>query len=201
MSTNDAATHAPAAYSDTDRQSLLEVARLAIDAAAHRRPGLEPALQDYAPVLRDKRACFVTLEQQGELRGCIGTLTARSPLVVEVAHMARAAAVEDPRFPPVGPAELPSLEIHISVLSVPSRMTFSSETDLIRQLRPGVDGLILRDAGHSGTFLPSVWEKLPEPREFLQHLKRKAGLPASHWSSTVTIERYETEGFGGRWWS
>jgi hypothetical protein len=184
-----------------DRSVLLDVARQAIDAAARGRSVALPDPERYSEPLRRVRACFVTLEQHDELRGCIGTLTARRPLVLEVAHMARASAVDDPRFPPVATDELGRLTVTISVLSEPADMTFKSEEDLLSQLRPGVDGLILRDGAHTGTFLPSVWEKLPSPQEFLQHLKRKAGLGPRHWSSTLRIERYTTESFSGRWWS
>jgi AmmeMemoRadiSam system protein A len=138
----------------------------------------------------------VTLEIGGELRGCIGTLKARRPLVVEVAHMARAAAMEDPRFPPLARAELGAVQISISVLSVPAPLEFASEADLLAKLRPGVDGLILREGYRSGTFLPSVWDKLPAPADFLRQLKRKAGLAPDHWSDSLTIEGYTTESFG-----
>jgi AmmeMemoRadiSam system protein A len=187
--------------SDADRSTLLETARRAIDAAARSHPLERPEPERFAEPLRRHRACFVTLEQDDDLRGCIGTLKARQPLVVEVAVMARAAAVEDPRFAPVSSDELGRLTLSISVLSPPSPMTFSSEEDLLGQLRPGVDGLILREGMSSGTFLPSVWEKLPGPREFLQQLKRKAGLGPSHWSPTLRVERYTTESFFGPWWS
>ena len=187
--------------SEGDRSALLEIARQSIDAAARGQSLKLPDPERYADPLRRIRACFVTLEQQDELRGCIGTLTARRPLVLEVAHMARASAVDDPRFPPVSSDELGHLTVTISVLSEPAPMSFQSEEDLLSQLRRGVDGLILRDGMHTGTFLPSVWDKLPSPQEFLQHLKRKAGLGPRHWSSTVRVERYTTESFSGRWWS
>jgi len=187
--------------SEADRSVLLETARQSIDAAARGRTFQVPDPARYAEPLRRIRACFVTLEQGEELRGCIGTLRARQALLVEVAHMARAAAVEDPRFPPVTSDELARLTLSISVLSEPAAMTFQSGEDLLSQLRPGIDGLILRDGMHSGTFLPSVWEKLPSPREFLLHLKRKAGLGPRHWSSTVRVDRYTTESFSGKWWS
>jgi len=151
--------------------------------------------------LRALRACFVTLEIGDGLRGCIGSLKAKHPLVVEAARMARAAAIEDPRFPPVTVQELGTLCVSISVLSEAEAISYGSEQDLLQKLRPGVDGLILRDGWHSGTFLPSVWEKLPSPAEFWRQLKRKAGLPADHWSSTLVVERYTTESFSAGWWS
>jgi hypothetical protein len=189
----------PQAFSEPHRGILLQVAREALAAAAAGRSFADPNPADYPEPLGRELACFVTLEQAGELRGCIGTLRARRPIVVEVAQMARAAAVGDPRFPPVSSAELPSLDISISVLSPPVRLDFESERELLEQIRPGVDGLILRDGWHSGTFLPSVWEKLPGRREFLEQLKRKAGLPTHHWSPTVEVDRYSTECFSGPW--
>lgn len=142
------------------------------------------------------RATFVTLEIGGALRGCIGVLEAIRPLVVDVARNAFAAAFEDPRFPRLTRAELPRLDIHISVLTPPEPMHFDSEADLLRQIRPGIDGLILEDRGRRGTFLPSVWEQLPKPDEFFEHLRHKAGLPGGYWSETLIVSRYTTESFG-----
>jgi AmmeMemoRadiSam system protein A len=178
-----------------DRSTLLEVARNSIGRSIDGGRQEDPALDAYPLTLAPIRACFVTLESAGELRGCIGTLKARRPLITEVAHMARAAALEDPRFPPVTEPELPRLQISISVLSVAVPVQFGSEAELVGMLRPGVDGLILRDGYRSGTFLPSVWDKLPKPADFLRQLKRKAGLPADHWSAALTVERYTTESF------
>ena len=150
---------------------------------------------DYADTLQAIRATFVTLELRQNLRGCIGTLQAYQPLVVDVAHNAHAAAFFDPRFPPVTLAELDDLDIHISILGPAEAMQFDSEADLLRQIRPGIDGLILEDGYQHGTFLPSVWESLKTPEEFLQHLKIKAGLPSDYWSDNLKISRYTTESF------
>ncbi len=179
-----------------ERGILLETARRSV------RHGLEegrPLAVDhsrYPESLQVKRATFVTLHIGDRLRGCIGTLEAVRPLVEDTACNAYAAAFSDPRFPPLNKSEFDSLQIEISVLSPPKPVAFSSEADLIRQIRSGVDGLILEERSYRGTFLPSVWESLPEPREFLQHLKQKAGLPANYWSDTVKIHRYTTESFG-----
>jgi uncharacterized protein len=162
---------------------------------AQGRP-LEVRPTDYPEPLQAERATFVTLERDGGLRGCIGHLEPLQSLVADVAENAFAAAFRDPRFPPLETPELEGLELHISVLSPATPMTFSSEEDLIRQLRPGVDGLILQDGYRRGTFLPSVWEQLPDPAAFLRHLKLKAGLPQGHWSSRLQVARYETESFG-----
>jgi AmmeMemoRadiSam system protein A len=154
---------------------------------------VEPA--DYAPALQASRAAFVTLHQHGQLRGCIGHLEAVQPLVQDVAENAFAAAFRDPRFPPVGASELDALHIEISVLTPPQPMQFSSEADLLAQIEPGRDGLILVEGRARGTFLPSVWASLPQPEAFLRHLKLKAGLPQGHWSPEIRISRYRTESF------
>ena len=142
-----------------------------------------------------ERATFVTLNKFGELRGCIGHLEAIQPLIADVAENAFNAAFRDPRFQPVTASEFGDLEVHISVLSPPEPMVFTSEADLLRQIRPGIDGLILEDGAYRGTFLPSVWEQLPDPAQFLAHLKMKAGLPPNYWSDTLKVSRYTTESF------
>jgi uncharacterized protein len=156
---------------------------------------VDPA--DFPDTLSAPAACFVTLHRLGSLRGCIGHLTACQPLVVDVAENAFAAAFRDPRFEPLQPRELEGLVLAISVMTAPEPMRFQDESDLIAQLRPGFDGLILEDGGARGTFLPAVWESLPEPRRFLSELKRKAGLPGNHWSGRLRVSRYRTETFGG----
>ncbi len=157
---------------------------------------LEVDVTAFDPELRKPGASFVTLDAHGRLRGCIGSLEAYRPLVVDVADNAFNAAFRDPRFPPVREDEFEDLRIHVSVLSPPEPLQFRDEADLLAQLRPGVDGLILEDRGRRGTFLPSVWEPLPDRREFLAHLKLKAGLPPDHWSPTLRVWRYTTESFG-----
>lgn len=146
-----------------------------------------------APWLQDEGACFVTLHRRGELRGCIGTLSAHRPLLVDVQSNARAAAFGDPRFPPLEELELDDLLVEVSLLSTLESVDFESEQDLIRQLRPGVDGLLLESGFHRGTFLPAVWRSLPEPRLFLRNLKAKAGLAEDFWSSDLEVQRYTTQ--------
>ncbi len=179
--------------SDSDRETLTGLAYASI------RHGLEQggplkfeAIADTPASLLEQAACFVTLNESGQLRGCIGSLEARRPLAVDVCENAYAAAFRDPRFAALTEPELDKLDLSISVLTPARAMQFESEQDLIRQLRPGVDGLILTDAGRRGTFLPSVWEQLPEATDFLRHLKLKAGLPADHWSDGLRVERYTT---------
>ena len=151
---------------------------------------------EYPAELTVPRATFVTLERNKELRGCIGMLEAIRPLVQDVAENAFAAAFCDRRFIPLADHELVDLEVHISILSPAEEMTFSSELDLLGQLRPNIDGLILQEGSHRATFLPSVWESLHAPMQFLQQLKQKAGLPATYWSKTIKAYRYTTESFG-----
>jgi len=179
-----------------DRTTLLEVARASIRYGLQHRRALDVNPNDYPETLRLLRATFVTLDLDGQLRGCIGALLAYQPLVQDVAAHAFAAAFEDPRFPALQPDEFPQLEVHISVLSPPEPLHFSSEEELLAQLRPGVDGLILHCQSHRATFLPAVWESLPDPRLFLAQLKRKAGLPPEFWSPELRAERYVAEYFG-----
>ncbi len=175
---------------------LLNIARESIENGYRTGHPLSIDIRDYPAELRVPRATFVTLEKNHQLRGCIGMLEAVLPLVEDVAENAFSAAYKDPRFPPVERSEIPQLDIFISILSEPEAMQFSSEEDLLRQIRPGIDGLILVENGYKGTFLPSVWESLPEKVQFLRHLKNKAGLPADYWSDSIQVYRYTTESFG-----
>ncbi len=175
------------------RQQLLDQARYSIDYGLEHGepPTVEP--EDFPQTLREQGACFVTLTLNGELRGCIGMLEAVRPLIVDVTENAFAAAFQDPRFRPVNRSEAGLLHLHISILHPAQAMTFQDRQDLLNQLRPGVDGLILADNHHRATFLPSVWESLPKPEDFLRHLLTKAGLSADHWSKALRAWRYTTE--------
>jgi uncharacterized protein len=136
-------------------------------------------------------AVFVTLTQGSELRGCIGSLDAWRPLDADVRANAKAAAFRDPRFPPLTAGELPATRVEVSLLTPPTPMHFANEEDAISQLRPGLDGIILECGSHRGTFLPQVWDSLPERHLFLDHLKRKAGLPPDYWVPGIKLSRYE----------
>lgn len=182
-------------YTWADGQQLIETARQSI---VHGLQAGKPAsinVSDYDSHLVQTRACFVTLKLQGQLRGCIGSLEARRPLLEDVAENAFSAAFRDPRFKPLTSPEFANLDIHISILTPAVEMSFTSESDLLSQLTPGEDGLILEDRGKRGTFLPAVWESLPTPEQFWGELKRKAGLPYEHWSDTLKVYRYETQMF------
>ena len=173
---------------------LLPLARSAI---AHRLgpTGQAPAVAvKRAAWLEEPGASFVTLTSGrlpgGPLRGCIGSLVARRPLREDVEANAVAAALHDPRFPPLTARELDDVVVEVSVLSAPAVLPAADEAELLARLRPGVDGVVLSASGHRATFLPQVWEQLPDPADFLAHLRRKAGLPAGSWGRDLTIETY-----------
>jgi AmmeMemoRadiSam system protein A len=147
-----------------------------------------------APWLRDPGATFVTLMRGGRLRGCVGSIRARRPLGEDVRANARAAAFGDPRFPPLAAAEWPETAVEVSLLTPPAPLAAAaSEAAAAAALRPGIDGVVLEYREKGATFLPQVWKQLPEPRQFLAHLKRKAGLPRSFWSPEVRLLRYTVE--------
>jgi AmmeMemoRadiSam system protein A len=160
---------------------LLKVAREALEHGVTGK-GLPPLDQNVlTPNLIEQGASFVTLTINTELRGCIGTLEAYQPLVEDVREHAIAAALKDPRFPPVTPAELNRIKLEISRLTAPLPLEYSSAGDLIKKLKPHVDGVVLKNGNRRATFLPQVWEKIPDPVEFLEHLCRKMGMKENDW--------------------
>jgi AmmeMemoRadiSam system protein A len=165
---------------------LLPIARAEI---ARPLGAFAPARED-APWLGEPGATFVTLKKNGALRGCIGSLEARRPLLVDLKSNAVAAAFRDPRFPPLSHEELDEIRIEVSLLSPLAAIEFESEVEALARLRPFEDGIVLEYGARRGTFLPQVWEDLPEPAQFLGELKRKAGLSASFWSDGVRLFRY-----------
>ena len=181
--------------SNEDKADCLNVARESIKNGFKTGRALQVVTSDYSAALQQQASSFVTLHKFGELRGCIGALEAYQPLIDDIADHAYAAAFQDPRFVALKETEYDDLEIEISVLGPAELMIFKSENELIEQLRPNIDGLILEYDYHRGTFLPSVWEQLPDKREFLNHLKVKAGLPMQWWNNDVKISRYETLSF------
>jgi len=167
-------------------RTLLTIARSAIGAEL----GFRSATETKHTALAQPGATFVTLKCSGELRGCIGSLKPLRPLGVDVRENAIAAAFRDPRFPPLAVVEFEATSIEVSLLSADERLDILDEDDLLARLRPGVDGLVLEYGRYRATFLPQVWESLPEPRGFLSALKRKAGLPGDFWSPDVNVSRY-----------
>lgn len=185
-------------YGLAARQMLLGVARTAIDLGLDSRGAIDvdvvvdiDALQ---PQLREPRATFITLRKFDALRGCTGSLEPRRPLVEDVAENACHTAFYDPRFPQLVRGELDDVRVEISILSPLAQMRVSSERDLLEQLVPTM-GLVIESAGRRGTFLPKVWESLPDPAEFLAELKRKAGIPVDGWPPDMRVLRYHTETF------
>ena len=167
-------------------QILLPIARRAIATAL----GQALSAPTDAAWLQENGATFVTLTQAGELRGCIGTLEAHRPLLEDVRANAVAAALRDPRFAPLQLAELGRTHIEVSLLCASEPIVFESEQHALAQLRPEVDGVIFEYAHHRSTFLPQVWEQLPDPEAFMAHLKRKAGLTPDFWAAGVKLSRY-----------
>lgn len=175
---------------------LVDLARASIHAGLETGRPLTVTADDYHGDLRRAAATFVTLHLASELRGCIGSVDVRAPLVEDVARNAYLAAFEDPRFEPVAAHEATRLDVEISVLGTPEALPFASEADLLRRLRPGIDGLIIEASGRRGVFLPQVWDALPDPRDFLVHLKAKAGLGDAPLGAGVRARRFSVVTLG-----
>ncbi len=180
-----------------ERRQLLTLARGSIESALATDGALSPFYEtQLVPALTVRRSSFVTLRRGDELRGCCGTLEAPRPLAEDVWRNAWAAAFSDYRFPHLTAAEWPHMNLHLSLLTPPEPLDVASEAELLALLRPSVDGLILEADIGRATFLPAVWEQIPDPAQFVRHLKMKAGWPATHWSNRVRVFRYATESFG-----
>ncbi|MDO7596084.1 MAG: AmmeMemoRadiSam system protein A [Pseudomonadota bacterium] len=182
-------------FSDSRRHFLKELAKKSITYGLKHKQPLPIDLSALDDEFTVPRATFVTLQKYGQLRGCIGMLEASRPLADDIAHNSYAAAFTDPRFPPVTEDELEELNIHISILNPAELIYCTSEAELLTLLRPNIDGLILDDGIHKATFLPSVWESLPDPADFVHNLKIKAGLKEHYWSASLRAYRYTTESF------
>lgn len=181
---------------DREKQTLLHLAREAMERAV-RGENLRP-LDDASltPLLHEQGASFVTLTIDSELRGCIGALEAYQPLAEDVRKHAIAAALHDPRFPPVQETELPYIKLEISRLTAPQPLEYNSSEDLLQKLRPHMDGVILKDGYRRATFLPQVWGTLPDPAEFLNHLCQKMGVRATYWrDNKIQVFTYQVEEF------
>jgi uncharacterized protein len=172
--------------SDKRGEVLLPIARAAIARVLN----MQHPADESAAWLTEHGACFVTLTQFGELRGCIGSLQAHQSLLADVKSNAVSAALRDPRFTPLSAKELDITEIEISLLSATQDMVVRDEADALAQLRPNVDGIVFEYGRYRSTFLPQVWENLAQPRDFLAMLRRKAGLPDDFWAEEVKLSRY-----------
>lgn len=177
-------------------RTLLDVARESVRYGLANGAPRPVRAADFEEALRPVRATFVTLNIDGRLRGCIGTLEARLPLVEDVTLHAFGAAFQDPRFQAVTAREVDLLDYHVSILTPNEPMDIRDEEDLLAQLRPGIDGLVIEKGHHRATFLPSVWSSLAEPRDFLHQLKLKAGIRDAD-PAPLQAWRYQTESFGG----
>jgi len=186
----------PGLLTEDEKAVLLKLARQALTAAVNRQALPQLDLLTISDRLKKHGASFVTLTKQGELRGCIGALEAFQPLVDDVREHAAAAALDDYRFTPVQPDELVEIEIEVSYLNTPQPLDYTSPEELPGLLRPGIDGVILRDGMRRATFLPQVWEKLPDAETFLNHLCSKMGAPANLWRKKVlSVATYQVEEF------
>ncbi len=184
-----------------ERDILLKLAREAVTATAENKPLPVPDLEHLPPALREPAACFVTLHRQdtGDLRGCTGVLVAQSPLAIEVVRTAAQTARRDPRFPPVAPNEVDDLEIEISILTPPQPLEVPNPEDLPRLIRPGIDGVTLYRPPFRATFLPQVWQTIPDPVEFLDMLSLKMGLTRGAWRLPgMRVEVYQVEEFSDK---
>jgi AmmeMemoRadiSam system protein A len=181
-----------------DRKFLLDLARRTLAWVATNSDSLGPGVnsRDLSPKLAETKGCFVTLTENGALRGCIGHILPQEALYQAVADNARNAATRDPRFRPVQPDELGKIKIEISVLTEPQPLSFNSPADLLNKLEPGEDGVVLRIGPSVATYLPQVWEQLPDKVEFLNHLAQKAGCAPDAWrGSNVSVSIYHAEAF------
>lgn len=177
---------------DRHGPELLGTARRSVEHAVRTGTVLEVDATNVAPELGMVAATFVSLHRGDELLGCVGTLAPSRPLISDVVENAAAAVLRDSRCPVLRPGDVDDIRIDISLLTPSERMVVASEADLLAQLRPGIDGVTLEDRGRRGTFLPVVWESVPDPEDFLYELKRKAGLPVDEWSPSIRVSRYRT---------
>ncbi len=183
----------PMLLNKKNKRILLDLAYQSIKTGLETGYPLNINLRDYPFELLQQRATFVTLEKNKQLRGCIGMLEATLPLAEDICENAYSAAFRDPRFPKLVSSELAEIDIHLSILSPAEEMNFHSEQDLINQIRPDIDGLILESGSRKGIFLPSVWQSITTAEQFLQHLKQKAGLAKNFWSDQIRVYRYTTD--------
>src|SRR5581483_2329641 len=182
--------------SDEEKKILLRLAREAMEHGV-RHEKLPPLnLDSLTPPLKAHGASFVTLTVDGNLRGCIGALEPYQPLAQDVREHAIAAALEDPRFPPVTPSELDQIEVEVSRLTVPERLEYKDAEDLLAKLRPNIDGVVLLDGVRRATFLPQVWEKIPEKADFVDNLCYKMGGAPDTWRRKhLDVLIYQVEAF------
>ena len=182
--------------SNREKQTLLRLARESMEQAVKRKALSRLDLQSLTPALREHGASFVTLTIHAELRGCIGALEAYQPLAEDVREHAVSAALQDPRFPPVVESELSRIKLDVSRLTAPHLLEYSSSEDLLKKLKPYVDGVILKNDFRRATFLPQVWKKIPDPVDFLDQLCMKMGVKPNLWRDVqLQVYIYQVEEF------
>jgi AmmeMemoRadiSam system protein A len=179
-------------FTKTDEQDLLNIAHQSIEHGLKNGECLKVNQVEYPTALQQPHGAFTTLKCNGALRGCKGSLEVTLPLVNTVAYSAYSSAFNDIRFPPLQPDEFTQLKISLSVLSPKEKLSFTNEEDLIEQIQPGIDGLVLEYNGQRGTLLPSVWKTIPDAREFLCIVKQKAGFDRDFWDEDLQAYRYTT---------
>ena len=177
---------------DLQGDALLRLARSSIEYGLVHAELLTVEYDELPRALMDPGATFTTLHVEGQLRGCRGTLAPVHPLAEDVVRSAFQAAFDDPRFDPVCEDELAAISLEVAVLSPLEQISFTDEANLLSQLAPGIDGLVMFADGRRATFLPKVWEMFPEPSRFLAALKAKCGVAEDYWSESLEFQRYRT---------
>jgi len=186
----------PSGLDHEEQKQLLRLALQSVRYGLSVDQPLQVDLNSLPPRLNRPQACFVTLHHGDELRGCVGTLEPHHPLAQQVANSAYDAAFRDLRLSPIDASEIALLSVDISILSALTELDVASEAELLRLLRPGIDGVVLSEGELQATFLPQVWKTFELPFHFVEHLKRKAGLGPRYWSPTLRWRRYTVEAFG-----
>jgi len=188
--------HREGSLSEKEGRQLLKLARETIEARLFGRPVSPTTDTKMPPAFGEERGTFVTLTKKGNLRGCIGHLTPQGPLIEEIRTNAINAAFRDPRFAPVRAEEWPEISLEVSILTEPKPLRYRDAQDLLQQLRPGLDGVILKKGYHQATFLPQVWDQLPRKEDFLAHLCLKAGLDQDAWrQGDLEVWTYQVQAF------
>jgi AmmeMemoRadiSam system protein A len=183
------------ALDERDKHLLLKLARSSIESELIEGEKIKRPAEP-KPAMLEKRGCFVTLHKGGGLRGCIGTIEPTTSLLTSVEENSKNAAFKDPRFPSLTKDEISDIDIEISVLTIPKKLSFVDGEDLKHKLKPGIHGVILSQGWHRSTFLPQVWEQLPDKEEFLECLCQKGCMEKTSWkSSDTTVQIYEVEYF------
>lgn len=178
-----------------EQHLLKDIAAAAIEFGLQYDRPPQPDVSHLPASLRETGACFVSIYKQGEFRGCIGTLLAHRPLAEDANENGFSAAFNDPRFAPLTPTEWAHCQLHLSIIAEPQPLFVKDQQDLLNKLKPGVDGVILSAGNKRATFLPQVWEQLPDKQQFIAHLKQKAGLNADEWPVNLQIQLYQTQSF------